>query len=144
MITLFHKPSLPASVRVQTLLKQATAQASETATEDQATDHSEQNKLQRNDFELNVTEDPPTKEQMRTILEYVGGKKASQLVEGAKDEADALRKLGEDSNKFRRPLVSSVSQHTLMLYVLTFVKTVDWNNGRAGQSTMTKSFHVSL
>ena len=107
VITLFHKPSVPASVRVQTLLKQISAQASETATEDQVGDHSAQDKLQRAPFELNVSEDPPTKDQMRTILEYVGGKKASQLIDGARDEADALKKLGEDSGKFQRPVVSN-------------------------------------
>ena len=109
VITLFHKPTLPASIRVHTLLKQISAHASETATEDQATDHTEQNKLQRTEFELNVTEDPPTKDQMRTILEYVGGKKASQLIDGARDEADALKKLGEGGEKFRRPVVSAVA-----------------------------------
>lgn len=108
VITLFHKPSVPASVRVQTLLKQISAQASETATEDQVGDHSHQDELQRTQFELNVTEEAPTKDQMRTILEYVGGKKASQLVDGARDEADALKKLGEDSNKFKRPVVGDI------------------------------------
>lgn len=38
VISLFHKPSVPASLRVLTILKQASAHASETATEDQATD----------------------------------------------------------------------------------------------------------
>ena len=112
MITLFHKPAVPASVRAHTLLKQISAHAIETATEDQATDHTHQNKLQRTEFELNVTEDPPTKDQMRTILEYVGGKKASQLIDGARDEADALKKLGEDGGKFRQPVVSWLLVHS--------------------------------
>lgn len=106
VITLFHKPTLPASVRAHTLLKQISAHAVESATEDQATDHTHQNKLQRAEFELNVTEDPPTKDQLRTILEYVGAKKASQLVDGARDELDALKKLGEDGRSFKRPVVS--------------------------------------
>lgn len=106
MITLFHKPTVHASVRAHTLLKQASAHAIETATEDQATDHTHQNKMQRTEFKLDVTEDPPTKDQMRTILEYLGAKKASLLVDGARDEADALKKLGEDERKFRRPVVS--------------------------------------
>ncbi|KAL9004692.1 MAG: hypothetical protein Q9188_002488, partial [Gyalolechia gomerana] len=107
VITLFHKASSPASIRAQTLLKQVSAHASETATEDQATDHSHQNKLQRTEFELNVTEDPPTSDQLRTILEYVGAGagRAGQIVEGAVDEADALRKLKEDPNRFQRPVV---------------------------------------
>ena len=62
--------------------------------------------MQRTEFELNVTEDAPTKDQMRTILEYVGGKKASQLIQGARDEADALKKLGENGERFQRPVVS--------------------------------------
>ncbi|MCJ1408313.1 hypothetical protein MMC19_002388 [Ptychographa xylographoides] len=113
VITLFHKPSAAASIRVHNLLKQVSAQASETSTEDQASDHSHQNKIQRSEFELNVTEKPPTSDQLRTILEYVGAKRAKDVVEGAKDENDAMRKLQEDSSRFKRPVI------------------VDWNNGRA-------------
>ena len=105
VITLFHKPSLPASIRVHTILKQASAHASETATEDQATDHSHQNKMQRTEFELNVTEDSPTTDQLRTILEYVGARRAKDIVDGAKDEGDALRRLKEDKGRFRPPVV---------------------------------------
>ncbi|KAI4120296.1 MAG: hypothetical protein LQ338_007115 [Usnochroma carphineum] len=127
VITLFHKASSPASVRAQTLLKQVSAHASETATEDQATDHAPQNKVQRTEFELNVTEDPPTSDQLRTILEYVGSGagRAGQIVEGAADEADALRKLKEDPNKFRRPVI------------------VDWNNGRASGTYSTQEYSCS-
>ena len=105
VITLFHRPSVPSSIRVLTQLKQISAHASETATEDQATDHTHQNKLQRTQFELNVTEDPPTSDQVRTILEYVGERKASQLVDGARDAQDAMRKLKEDSRRFKVPVV---------------------------------------
>jgi len=111
VITLFHKPSVAASVRAQTILKQASAHASETATEDQASDHTHQNKLQRTDFELNVTEDAPTSDQLRSILEYIGAKRAGDVVKGAKDEADAMKKLKESSDNFKRPVI------------------VDWNNG---------------
>ncbi|KAL2056231.1 hypothetical protein ABVK25_003254 [Lepraria finkii] len=113
IITLFHKPSIPASLRVLTLLKQVSAHASTTATEDQATDHTSQNKLQRTEFQLNVTEDPPTGDQLRTIIEYAGDRKASQIVDGARDASDAMHKLSQDVNKFKAPV------------------TVDWNNGRA-------------
>ncbi|KAL8828320.1 MAG: hypothetical protein Q9191_002660 [Dirinaria sp. TL-2023a] len=105
VITLFHRPSAPSSLRVLTQLKQLSAHASETATEDQATDHTHQNKLQRTQFELNVTEEPPTSDQVRTILEYVGERKASQLVDGARDAKDAIRKLKEDSRRFKVPVV---------------------------------------
>ena len=98
---------MPASLRVLTLLKQVSAQASETATEDQAADHSHQNKLQRTEFELNITEDPPTGDQMRTILEYMGARHAGRLVEGATDSGDAIKKLGENPKTFRPPVVSA-------------------------------------
>ncbi|MCJ1434422.1 hypothetical protein MMC27_003790 [Xylographa pallens] len=113
VITLFHKPSLPASTRVLNILKQVSAHASEGATEDQASDHSHQNKIQRSEFELNVTEEPPTSDQLRTILEYVGARRAKDIIDGARDEGDAMRLLKEDSKRFRRPVI------------------VDWNNGRA-------------
>lgn len=93
------------------MLKQASAHASETATEDQATDHTHQNKLQRTEFELNITEDPPTTDQLRSILEYVGARKAGHLVNGARDEADALRLLKEDPKKFTPPVVSAVREN---------------------------------
>lgn len=87
------------------LLKQASAQASETATEDQASDHTHQNKIQRTDFELNVTEVPPTRDQLKTILEYVGAWRVKDIVEGASDERDAVTKLSQDPSKFRSPIV---------------------------------------
>lgn len=105
IVTLFHRPSVPSSLRVLTQLKQISAHASETATEDQASDHTHQNKLQRTQFELNVTEEPPTSDQIRTILEYVGERKASQLVDGARDAQDAIQKLKEDSRRFKVPVV---------------------------------------
>jgi len=55
VITLFHSPSSPASIRVHTLLKQATANAQSTATEDQATDHTKQSKLERTEFDLGTS-----------------------------------------------------------------------------------------
>lgn len=106
IISLFHKPAAPSSLRVVTLLKQISAQASETATEDQASDHTHQNKLQRTTFELNVTEEVPTSDQLRTILEYVGEDKASEIVEGAKDSGDAIRRLKQNPKLFKAPVVS--------------------------------------
>lgn len=87
------------------ILKQASAQASETATEDQASDHAYQNKMQRTDFELNVTEVSPTSDQLKTILEYVGAWRAREVVEGAKDERDAIKILSQNPSKFRPPIV---------------------------------------
>lgn len=104
-MTLFHKPSNQASTRVLTLLKQANAQSVAHATEDQASSHQTQNKTERTDFELDVTEEPPTSDQLKSILEYLGGS-AGKVVQGASDESDALRRLKADGNTFQRPLVS--------------------------------------
>ncbi|KAE9380101.1 DUF1687-domain-containing protein [Stipitochalara longipes BDJ] len=113
VISLFHNAKSPASLRVNTLLKQASANASEHATEDQASDHTAQTHPKRQEFELEVTEDPPTQDQLKSILEYVGAQKASTIIKGARDEADAMRKLKENAESFQRPV------------------TVDWANGRA-------------
>lgn len=116
MITLFHKPSLPASARVATILKQMSAQASETATEDQASDHTAQNKaVKRDPFELEITESTPTADQLKSILEYVGGSNISQLVQGASSQSDAMRKLKENPDAFQRPVVSSCQTSILYL-----------------------------
>ncbi|KAG9254249.1 thioredoxin-like protein [Emericellopsis atlantica] len=111
IVTLFHKAGSPASTRVATLLKQASASAAAGATIDQASDHTHQ--TQREQFDLNITEDPPTADQVQTILEYVGKNKISTIIEGAQDEKDALKKFKENKESLRRPLV------------------VDWNNGKA-------------
>ncbi|KAI9852804.1 MAG: hypothetical protein M1838_005025 [Thelocarpon superellum] len=113
VITLFHKASVPSSLRTLNVLKQASAAASASATEDQASGHSHQNAVQRSDFEMNVTEEAPTADQLRSILEYVGARRAGDIVQGARDEADAMRKLRENGESFKRPVV------------------VDWNNGTA-------------
>ncbi|KAH6630443.1 thioredoxin-like protein [Chaetomium sp. MPI-SDFR-AT-0129] len=116
MITLFHKASSPASVRLAAALRQASAVASETSTADQASDHSAQTKeaTSRPEFQLEVTETPPTADQLRTILGYVGGDRISTLVKGATDEQEALRKYAENVENLQRPVV------------------VDWNNGKVG------------
>ncbi|KAI8627817.1 DUF1687-domain-containing protein [Xylariaceae sp. FL1651] len=113
IVTLFHKASSPVSVRAATILKQISANATETATLDQASDHSHHANLQRQQFELNVTEDPPTADQLKTIFEYVGKNKISSIVQGASNENEALKKFKESTENFKRPVI------------------VDWNNGRA-------------
>jgi arsenate reductase-like glutaredoxin family protein len=119
VVTLFHKPSSQASTRVLTLVKQANAQSVSHATEDQASSHEEHNKAQRNEFELEVTEAPPTGDQLKSILEYLGGPGAAgKIISGASDETDALRRLKADGNTFQRPLV------------------VDWNKGKVGMFAM--------
>jgi hypothetical protein len=108
VITLFHSPTAPASMRVHSLLKQASAAAGETATEDQASDHTQQTKNSvQTQFELNVIEDAPTPDQLKSILEYVGENGAGKVVQGATSGKDAFTKWKKDSGSFQRPLVSS-------------------------------------
>ena len=124
MITLFHKPSIAPSTRIANLLKQASAHASETATEDQASDHSHQtHHTKREPFELDITEAPPTPDQLSSILEYVGAGKAGELIKGASSQSDALKKLRENPESFIRPVV------------------VDWNQGRAGMAFLLSIAH---
>lgn len=112
VVTLFHKPSSQPSTRVLTLLKQANAEAVAHATEDQASSHHAQNKAERTEFELDVTEAPPTSDQLKNILEYLGGPvsgAAGKVIQGAKDESDALRRLQADGEAFKRPLVRFIT-----------------------------------
>ncbi|RMZ87693.1 hypothetical protein DV736_g5081, partial [Chaetothyriales sp. CBS 134916] len=114
VVTLFHKASLPSSTRAANLLKVASANAAEAATESQTTDHKPQpDTAVREPFELEITEAPPTPDQLRSIFEYLGNGHAGQLVKGAATESDALRKLKENGDNFQRPVV------------------VDWNQGKA-------------
>ncbi len=101
-------------MRVHNILKQASAMATEHATEDQASDHTHQTKAARQPFELNITEDPPTQDQLKSILEYVGAQKAGTIIKGAKDESDAMRKLKENADNFQRPIVRR--QRSLEIY----------------------------
>lgn len=106
IVTLFHKANSPASTRVATLLRQEAAIASETATEDQASDHTAQSKNARQaEFDLDITEEPPTHDQLKTILEYVGKTGIPYVVKGANTESEALRKFKESASNFQRPVV---------------------------------------
>lgn len=111
IITLFHKSSTPASTKVLNLLKQVSANASEAATEDQASDTTPQTQFTRAEFDLDVTEKPPTPDQLRTILDYVGT--PSSVINGASTVDEAMKKFKQDAESFKRPVV------------------VDWNNGKA-------------
>ncbi|KAF7548620.1 hypothetical protein G7Z17_g6953 [Cylindrodendrum hubeiense] len=104
IVTLFHKASSPASARVASLLQKASANATAGAATTQAT---------REQFELNITEEPPTDDQVKTILEYIGPSGIASVIPGATDVKDALRKFKESNGNFIRPVV------------------VDWNNGKA-------------
>ncbi|KAL4917715.1 thioredoxin-like protein [Aspergillus aurantiobrunneus] len=113
-ITLFHSPSLAPSNAAFNVLKSASAAASEASSP-----------IGRGEFQLEVTTGPPTTDQLRNILEYAtgdpsGGGKAggpqyaiSEIVQGARDAEDAVKRFKEDSGRFVRPI------------------TVDWTNGQA-------------
>jgi hypothetical protein len=80
---------------------------------------------------------------VQTILEYVGQSNIRNVIKGAQDQKDALRKFKENNDSFQRPIVS----HSLALVCwgsadragspcmkdceLTKEQTVDWNNGKA-------------
>ncbi|KAK4934933.1 hypothetical protein LTR28_010490 [Elasticomyces elasticus] len=113
VITLFHAPHVQSSIRVHTMLKQAAATAQSHATEDQASSHGQQSKSERTEFNLDVTEEPPTPDQLNSILEYLGPGNAGLVVKDASSSGDALSKLKQNGSTFQRPVV------------------VDWNNGRA-------------
>ncbi|GAB0135680.1 hypothetical protein EsDP_00004009 [Epichloe bromicola] len=113
IVTVFHKASSPASTRVVNLVKQISANTQAGATLDQASGHSPQTKATRDPFELNITEDPPTVEQVQTILNYVGKGGISKVIKGANNEKDALKKFRQSKDSFLSPV------------------TVDWNNGKA-------------
>ena len=90
------------------MLKQISATATETATEDQASDHSSQSNVRRSEFELNITEEPPTPDQLQTIMDDVGKHGIPSLIKGAKTPTEALKRLRDDSDSFQRPVVSTV------------------------------------
>ncbi|KAL1302865.1 hypothetical protein AAFC00_003194 [Neodothiora populina] len=113
VITLFHAPKSPASIRAQTLLKQTAANAQATATEDQASSHDAQSKTERSEFELDVQEGDPTSDQLTNIFEYLGADKIGSVVEGASTPSEAIRKVKANGDLFKRPVI------------------VDWGNGRA-------------
>jgi len=103
IITLFHKSGTPASTKALTLLKQVSANVSESATEDQASDHSAQTHPKRAEFDLDVNEKAPTPDQLMTILDYVGN--PGKVISGATNVEEAMKKFKQDSESFKRPVV---------------------------------------
>ncbi|KAL5604822.1 hypothetical protein BROUX41_001840 [Berkeleyomyces rouxiae] len=100
IITLFSKAGSPASVRIAQSLKQA-AVASANSTSGA-----------RDLFEVNVTEQAPTEDQLKTILSYAGASRISSIISGASSESEALKKYKLAPESFQRPVV------------------VDWNNAK--------------
>jgi hypothetical protein len=120
VITLFHAPHLPASIRVHNLLKRISAKASdfETPTEyapSTISASASEIPRPREPFELNVSVDDPTPSQVETMLDYAaaaGPRSAPyHIIQGAKTREEALKLFKQDPGKFVRPTV------------------VDWNNG---------------
>lgn len=129
-ITLFHNPSLSASNRALQILQRASTAASEASISadtkanresSQSTATSAHDALHnvptnRGDFQLDVTTAPPTTDQLRNIFEYLGSGAGartvppSEVVPGATDARDALRKFAEAAGNgdggFVRPVVS--------------------------------------
>nr|OQO19332.1 hypothetical protein B0A51_14352 [Rachicladosporium sp. CCFEE 5018] len=116
VITLFHSPSNAASMRAHALLKQTAAAASSTATEDQASDHSKQSKVER-EFDLDIQEALPTSDQLHNILAFLGPSSLGSAVKDATSLEDAEKKFRASESSFVRPI------------------TVDWENGKAGEFT---------
>ena len=61
--------------------------------------------MQRSEFQLDVTEEPPTTDQLRSIMEYVGEFKCGQLLEGSRTAGEAMKLLKQSPDSFRRPVV---------------------------------------
>lgn len=52
-----------------------------------------------------MQEQPPTSDQVQTILEYLGADSAGKVVEGATSNEEAVRKFKLNANSFVKPLV---------------------------------------
>lgn len=87
-------------------MKQHRANAQNPATEDQASDKAVPPPTQRADYDLDIQEETPTGDQLKSILEYAGPGKAGTIVQGARDPTDAMEKIKRDGGLFNRPLVS--------------------------------------
>lgn len=132
IITLFHKANSPVSTRIATLLKQTSATASEAATADQASDHATQTKFQRDEFDLNITEDAPTPSQLETILDYAGTLGIPSIIKGAESKQEALKRFKESADNFQRPVVGCCPLiMSIAMLTMTCVQVVDWHNGKA-------------
>lgn len=57
-------------------------------------------------FELNITEENPTEDQVKTILSYVGAGGISSVIHGATTESEALKTYKLNPTTFQRPVVS--------------------------------------
>lgn len=81
-----------------------------------------------------MVETAPNKDQLKTILDYAGGKGFNRFVTGATSEQDAMKKLAESEDNFRRPVVGAAFAHATCAELILGEQLVDWNNGKAGRS----------
>lgn len=128
-------------MKVATFLKQVSASVSQTATEDQASDHSAQSNLRRDPFDLNITEEDPTPGQVETILDYAKPN-VSSVIKGANSPSEAIKLFKQNPSTLNRPLVRLLAPFPLSLgspqqhnNELTYPKIVDWNNGKVYAGT---------
>ena len=110
VVTLFHSPNVPASARILRQLEaaKAEAQAAASSASKAASAASKEpfQKLPQAPFELEITEAAPTKDQLRSILGYLGNHNAGQVVAGANDSDDALYRMDKGVAQFQTPIVS--------------------------------------
>ncbi|KAL2106009.1 hypothetical protein VUR80DRAFT_7427 [Thermomyces stellatus] len=118
IITLFHKANAPAPAPLVNLLKQAATNASQAANEapsvgaPDSAPTSAAAPTTREPFDLDITDQLPTQDQVETILGYVKPNEISQVVSGANSVADAMRRFKMDKDTLKTPLV------------------VDWSGGK--------------
>jgi hypothetical protein len=87
ILSLFHRASVPQSVNALKFLR----------------DHPV---IQKQMATLEVSTNPPTRNQLETITQYLGGGyTASKLVEGAKGVDDAVKIVAEDASKLNVPFL---------------------------------------
>ena len=71
------------------------------------------------DYDLDIQEEAPTGDQLKSILQYAGPGKAGTIVQGARDLTDAMEKVKRDGGLFNRPLVCclklKIAVHLLMM-----------------------------
>ena len=56
-----------------------------------------------------MSEDVPTSDQLRTILDYVGETKAGEVVSGASNTKEAISILQGDRGRFKPPVVGGLA-----------------------------------
>jgi arsenate reductase-like glutaredoxin family protein len=105
VITLFHSPTSSASARAAALLKEASTAVSAKAGGEPSTIGGKPVSTSRPEFDVEITEKPPTNDQLSTILSYIQPTMISQIVKGATSESEALKKFNDDARNFQRPVV---------------------------------------